>query len=288
MRHSACPLCGKTKLHAMRGYDAAHLARCAGCRFVFSTWIPSEEQLRSYYAEYPRISELSALTVARYDKLLDRFEMCRKTNRILDLGCGNGLFLERALLRGWEAWGTELSEEAVKACTGKGIKIAAPSSLSVLEDGSFDVVTSFEVIEHLSHPSDDVNSAGRLLRHAGLLYLTTPNFNSLTRRLIGASWNVIGYPEHLSYFTRRTIHRLFSAHHFKKVSSQTTGINPSRIMQSLAPKKHPTTPGNTGNETLREQLEAKVHLRALKASLNFFLNVTGTGESLKVMYRKAG
>jgi 2-polyprenyl-3-methyl-5-hydroxy-6-metoxy-1,4-benzoquinol methylase len=62
----------------------------------------------------------------------------------------------------------------------------------------FDVITSIEMTEHINTPVEDVSRMATILRRHGLLYITIPNFNSLSRRLLKSRWNIIEYPEHHS------------------------------------------------------------------------------------------
>ena len=88
----------------MPGYEIAYLTRCSDCGFVFSSRIPSTQELISYYEGYGRNDYLSPITIKRYHEILDQFESSRKTNKLLDLGCGIGYFLEVAKQRGWDCF----------------------------------------------------------------------------------------------------------------------------------------------------------------------------------------
>ncbi len=186
---------------------------------------PTPEELNVYYTNYPAITELTAVTRKRYLELLDRFEPFRKTNKLIDVGCGSGLFLEVAAERGWEVHGTEYGDRTIAACRARGIDIRE----GVLDPneypaGSFDVVCSFEVMEHLVQPSEEVARMALILRKGGLLYATTPNFNCLARRIKPSDWNVASYPEHISYFTPRTFNRMFRDKGFRRSWLVTTGF----------------------------------------------------------------
>jgi SAM-dependent methyltransferase len=112
-RHRRCLLCQSNRLKPLRGYESARLVRCGECRFVVSGAVPSASELVEHYETYGRDDYLSPLTARRYHELLDRFEAARVNNRILDVGCGVGHFLGVAKERGWEVYGTELTERAV-------------------------------------------------------------------------------------------------------------------------------------------------------------------------------
>src|SRR3990170_1098445 len=114
--HHYCLICKSDNLKKIIGYEKAHLCKCKECGFIFSKTIPSIEELQKYYDCYGRNDYLSPTTIKRYNELLDKFEVYRKTGRLLDVGCGAGYFLEVAKKRGWEVYGTEYSDYKVDVC----------------------------------------------------------------------------------------------------------------------------------------------------------------------------
>lgn len=215
--HRQCLLCGSTSLKPMMRYAAFHLVRCRNCSFIFSQRIPTEEELINHYNQYGRDDYLSPVTVKRFHEILDQLEKFRDTNNMIDVGCGIGYFLEAARDRGWKVFGTEYTDEAVRICRSKGISMQQgklnPGNYS---PGFFDVIISIEVIEHINNPNEEAGNFSAILRKEGAVYLTTPNFNSLSKMILKEKWNVLAYPEHLSYYTPKTIARLFTQHGFEK------------------------------------------------------------------------
>ena len=121
--HTNCLICGSNKIKTLNGYEHAHLVKCKNCHFVFSLQIPTQQELICHYEGYGRDDYLSDITIKRYNEVLDEFEKYRKNNRILDIGCGVGYFLEVAKQRGWDVYGTEFTDEAVQICEDKGIQM---------------------------------------------------------------------------------------------------------------------------------------------------------------------
>ncbi len=291
----SCIVCNSDQLKPIAGYEKAWLARCSNCGMVFSTNNPSQTQLEEYYKGYGRNDYLSPITIKRYHEILDRFEGARKTNKLLDVGCGIGYFLEVAKSRGWDVYGTEFTDAAIQICEAKGIKmkkgVLDPSSF---EPESFDVITSFEVIEHINTPRTEISNFSKLLRKGGLLYITTPNFNSLLRYNLKSSYNVISWPEHLSYYTPSSLNKLMRDHHLRKVFIQATGISITRFItsQNPAPPQASTTEGtefvsaNTQDEVLRNRFEKNLLLGFSKSLINRILTLTGKGDALKGLFQK--
>jgi len=273
--HTECLLCGNASLKTLRGYEKDHLVRCRSCRFVFSVKIPSTEQLIAFYETYPRAGAISPITIKRYHELLDRFEHYRSTGNLLDIGCGDGYFLEVAKERGWTVYGTEFTDEAIAVCGAKGITIhQGPLDASNYEADLFDVITSFEVIEHINNPIEEMAFISKILRKDGLFYVTTPNFNSISRFLLGNKWSVLHYPEHLSYYTAGTMTRFLGQQNFRKLKTETTGIGIRRFTQTV-------TKQVTSEESLREKTETRPLFRFAKKTINGLLQFTGSGDNLK-------
>jgi 2-polyprenyl-3-methyl-5-hydroxy-6-metoxy-1,4-benzoquinol methylase len=290
-RHNKCLISGSTDIRPLKGYEKHYLVKSYPIGFVFAGRIPSKEELITHYDGYGRNDYYSPITKKRYQELLDQMEPFRKTNRLLDIGCGIGYFLDEAKLRGWEVYGTEYADKAINICSSKGIDMQQGQlNTEWYESESFDVITSFEVIEHIFDPLDEIKKIYTLLRKEGALYITTPNFNSLERFILKAEYNSIVYPEHLSYYTPRTLHYLLSKNGFSKKYLLTTGLSLSRIRASKTPSHTgaDTRPvsATTTDEILRNKLESSRLLTNVKHMLNSLLTLAGVGNSLKAFYTK--
>lgn len=252
---------------------------------VFTHWEPTPDELYDFYKDYPPIEDIPEITLKRYDELLDRMERFRSTGKILDIGCGAGHFLERAMKRGWETSGTEFGERPIAACLAKGINIR-PGDLdpSHYAPRSFDVVCMFEVFEHLTDPSGQLEKIKHILRPGGLLYITVPNFNSISRRTDIANWSIIHYPEHLNHFTPKTLGLILRRHGFKREWIQTSGVSIERWMNKGQKTKQERERGWEMEQSIRENLENRWYLNLAKRALNKFLDLTDLGDSLKAGY----
>ena len=300
-----CPVCGscQNQFYAS-GYDYElqtcsnlwKFVKCSVCDHVWLNPRPAISELSKiyppHYYAYNYAAKISPIAV-KAKMWMDEGKMRKilrtlnhKPSSFLDIGCGEGFFLEEAQNRGWKVFGTEFAEKYISICKEKHIEMhygkLNPDHYS---EGFFDVITWFEVIEHINYPVDELKNIHRLLRKNGALYITTPNFNALSRHWLKGKWSVIEYPEHLAYYTPRTLRNILKKAGFSSIRIKTTGISPGRITQSV---------GRLSNETFhdvdrvwQQQLEKNNGMKLLKSVVNWFLNLTGTGDSMKALFRKS-
>lgn len=287
-RHTGCPICESTNLQALKGYEETALQRCGNCSMVFSGKVADEDMLLTFYGSgYNRTNYLSPITIQRYHELLDRFEPFRKTNKLLDVGAGCGFFLEVAKEKGWEVYGTEFSDDIVAHCREKGLEIRQGSLEQVGFDSEmFDVITCIEVIEHLVDPKKTTEEMHRIVRRGGCVYLTTPNFNALLRYRLKARYNIISFPLHLSYFTTKTIGKMFGDAGFTKDRIWTTGYSQTRLRTSIGKSNQDYVSETSDDEMMRYRIERNRSLRTLKYLTNGILNFFKVGDSLKARFIK--
>ncbi len=276
--HTSCPICENKGIKGLKGYEIHNLSYCSICGFVFSTIVPSESELELYYQRCGKINYLSPVTLKRYDELLAYFKSYNRTNKILDFGCGNGYFLERAKSHGWSVYGMEYDWEANDICKEKGITML--NDKTPLHSGEFDVIYMSEVIEHLSFPLKYLRLLNDFLRPGGMIYITTPNFNCFSRRFQKESWNAF-HIEHISFFTSKTIKQLLTDTGFSPQTIKTTGISLSPRSKKTMQLKDTETGKKPINETVRELAEEKILFSLIKRIINFFLNLTRLGDTIK-------
>lgn len=288
-KHTKCISCNGTKLVSKRGYEKHHLVSCASCGLHFIERIPTDAELSEFYAKYAYSKDpwISPITIKRYHSLLDEFEPYRKTNKLLDVGCGAGHFLKVAKERGWEVYGTEYSPAAIALCESKGIQMTEGAlDERHFEQAGFDVITSFEVLEHINNPQEDTGSIVNLLRPGGMHYLTTPNFNALSRFWLKADYNVIGYPEHLAYYSRASLKKLMKSFDLSTKRCVTEGISISRIKKSKGDATFKLNSQAAPDEELRAKTETKPFWKLVKGLANAAFRATGTGVTLKGYFVK--
>ena len=181
MKINACPVCGGNKFNSLEKFAHAHLVKCSSCEMVFSEEKPDQADIVEFYSDgYDLTRYFSPITEKRYLELLEEFEKFRKTGQLLDVGCGFGFFIETAKQQGWDVTGVEITDDAVKACTSKGLRMHHGTlETAHFQDEMFDVIVLIETIEHVIQPEKLIKEIHRVLRPGGLVYLSTPNFNAI-------------------------------------------------------------------------------------------------------------
>ncbi len=139
-------------------------------------------QQNRYYATYAKI-----LRNPRYRKSWDYiFKNIKGRKKILDIGCADGEFLTPFIEKGYDCYGLEAIDEAIRDSRKKGIKVKKGSFLEKFpfRDNTFDIVFAGEVIEHTFDDDYFLREANRVLKKNGLLIITTPNLVSLGNRFL--------------------------------------------------------------------------------------------------------
>jgi 2-polyprenyl-3-methyl-5-hydroxy-6-metoxy-1,4-benzoquinol methylase len=127
--------------------------------------------------------------------------------RILDVGCSNGVFVHIANSLGMQAEGVDTSPQAVDDGLKKGLKLHQGYLQDIaFKDESFDVVTMYEVIEHVADSADLIKECARILRPGGLLLIGTGNANSWTRFIRRGKWDFLNdHVGHVNFFSPQSL-----------------------------------------------------------------------------------
>ncbi|OFX17430.1 MAG: hypothetical protein A2033_07840 [Bacteroidetes bacterium GWA2_31_9] len=284
--HKKCLSCSNERYIKSFKYESYGLIKCDNCGLIFMKQIPTKKELDLFYNTYSYVTEqeVSPITIKRYHSLLDEFEKFKKTNRIFDVGCGQGFFLKEAIKRGWKVFGTEFSPAAIEICKNRGIEMKIGKlNPSDFKPNSFDIITSFEVLEHINNPKEEMENIAKLLRFEGLFYCTTPNFNSLVTRYIKNKSYIISYPEHLIYFTKTTLNHLIINAGFKIYKFKSTGFSPTMLFRSSQILNQNSV---IVDANLRTNIENNFFLYLVRNLVNKFLTLTNLGLTLKGYYIK--
>jgi 2-polyprenyl-3-methyl-5-hydroxy-6-metoxy-1,4-benzoquinol methylase len=285
-------MCGSERARRLSFNEGERpLYRCLACRLVHwgQTWGAAEmaQRYHDYYTGKP--SEYDPITEKRYHTVLDRFEQLTSPGTLLDVGCGMGHFMAVAEARGWKAVGLEVSAsgvqllERIKAERGLRFEVRnGDISGADFPAESFKAVSLVEVLEHLSDPMACLKKIHALLEPGGILYLTTPNFDSLSRLALAGRWRAVR-AEHLCLFNARTLRVCLSSAGFTSVRFVTKNIDvPEILAKWRRPRQRESLNTASATRAFRRTVEGSRLLQGLKAAANFVLRVSSLGETLEV------
>lgn len=249
MEHVVCDLCGSARSQVRfpstlgggdredpstyrctnSGYGRHHtIVECLECRLIYANpRYDSGEMLAMYQAVedplYVEEREGRVLTFERHLRPLEKIAPPGDGRRLLDVGCHVGVFVEIAARHGWDAWGVEPSRWAATLAQQAGLQVVEGTLATAgFEEDTFDVITMWDVIEHVERPSAEVRQAFRLLKSGGMLAVHTMDIDSLFARLMGRRWPWL-MEMHIYYFSRRTLAMLLERAGFRVISVQPQG-----------------------------------------------------------------
>lgn len=221
-----CPNCGSGNYKVVLRKDILtevySIVKCTSCSLHFVNPLPSDTELQLYYNHEYRIPAYQKDKVVLKSKRIIAILKERglpEGSKIFDLGASHGYFLHEAKKNGYVPFGVELSKEA---CTNAkktyGIEIDncffADSPLSK-EENFFEVTSMLDVLEHLTDPNIILSGFRKILKTNGRVVLTLPNIDSTEYKLYGRYWEWLSPPDHLYYYSPKTITSLLAKHGFE-------------------------------------------------------------------------
>jgi SAM-dependent methyltransferase len=152
--------------------------------------------------------------------------------RLLDVGCGNGIFLRRARDAGWNASGLDPDPLAVNAAQEDGLSVYLGTLDDFHSEFPFDVVSASHVIEHIHYPGLFLRQIRKLLCTNGMIWLATPNVQSLGHKVFGKAWRGLEPPRHLTLFTEKALRDLLKEAGFTDIRFLRRGRGAAYIIKS--------------------------------------------------------
>lgn len=226
-----CPVCGvddNVWVFEKAGFDFVKCRRC-GLLHV-NPQLTSEVQdsiyKRSKTADHwiklqKKTKEQTWNAEKKYLPGLERLKLLRpEGGRLLDVGCSIGQFLSLARDQGWEVEGVELNADAARLARSEyGLTVHNRKLEEVgFPEDSFDVVTLWGVLEHLTDPNGMLQSIRKVLKKGGLALFFVPNGHSLIIRLSRERNSTVSGRAHLWYFTPLTMDKILSKNGYEKVA----------------------------------------------------------------------
>ena len=227
---SKCKLCGANAFSHLLQKNNINIVRCNNCSLVFADFDlnnnTANQFSRNFYVDdyftgyrkkehggefgyqkdYFTEKRTEKVKIA-HQNLIQIERLVQNKGVLLDVGCAAGFFLNVAKEGGWHTQGLEISEFAANYAKTEfhlEVEIATLDN-TTLKNESFDVITAWDVIEHVPDPHQFLMSINRLLKPGGIFIAGTPNADSWSAKLKGKSWCHYNPPEHLFNFEPITL-----------------------------------------------------------------------------------
>ncbi len=206
---------GPDRVHGLPGKFT--FVQCSTCGWIRQNPRPVSTVLAKYYTEdyEPHIKAIEDEKGFwnRWDRRYGFWKRCRSVEkfvgvgRLLEIGCGTGIFLNEMRRRGWAVFGLEPNRRASEYARDRFGVDVFQGTLEEFEAPSegFDLICLWNVLEHLPTPAKDLKRMEQMLKRGGLLVMSIPNLESLDRKLFGESWIGWELPRHLYLFPRHAL-----------------------------------------------------------------------------------
>jgi SAM-dependent methyltransferase len=229
----SCPVCDQVgasewlkapdRFHGRK--DQYTLVRCPSCSLVWLSNPPEPSEMYLHYTEaYDRLISASGQNSPhRWRDRKAAFTPHKQSGALLDMGCSSGAFLESLTGDGWKLHGIEMSTESAKMAEGRS---SAQVFVGHILDApfhreSFDVITCFDVLEHLYEPLRVMAKVGDWLKPGGIFYVLVPNVNAAEARVFGSYWHGLELPRHLFHYSPASLKFLAQSAGLRVVSLET-------------------------------------------------------------------
>ncbi len=224
---ATCLVCNQIAEFFVRknNYDVYH---CRNCETMF-VWPKVQDSGKIYqkkyfcgseksfgYSDYDGDKKIIVENFVEYLKKINKFSPIK--GRMLDVGAATGNFVELAASNGWFAEGIEVSENAAYRANRHNLNVMCGDfETHYFDTEIFDMVTLLDVFEHLANPEAAMVKVQKILKNNGLVVINTPDSSSFLAKFFGRSWHSIVPPEHLTFFSPKSIEILLRRNNFEVV-----------------------------------------------------------------------
>jgi SAM-dependent methyltransferase len=303
-----CPTCSSGQVATLLSApDRFHgrkqiyrLNRCQACGTVWLHDPPAPAEMGQHYTEdYHRAIALAGegtkSAMARWKDQVKRIASCKAGGDLLDIGCSSGGFLSTMKGPAWNLSGIEMEEStAQRAREISGASVFVGDVMDApFPRGSFDVITCFDVLEHVYSPRQFLGKVSEWLKPGGIYYALMPNIDSWEARLFGSHWFGLELPRHITHFSPRSLRYLMNDLEFEEVCVKTpaasyiersAGYVGGSVLEKMGFSPEPqakANPKGIAERALRKGLRMTLIRPVAKIA-----SMAGAGPYLEAVFRK--
>jgi SAM-dependent methyltransferase len=300
-----CPICGHVGAEEwLKAPDRFHgrrqryaLVRCRSCSVVWLAHPPKPAEMNLHYTDaYHRlISSSGENSAARWGFRKEVVTQYKQSGALLDMGCNSGSFLAFMRSAFWKLHGIEMSAEGARTAEARsGAQVFVGDILDApFPPESFDVITCFDVLEHVYDPRRVMARVGEWLKPGGIFYVLVPNVDSAEARVFGSYWHGLELPRHLFHYSPASLRSLAESAGLQVVSLGTRR-NPAvgtslryvldDVFRAVGIRRAPVA--YQGQATLPWRAARKLARGTVLRLLLAMAPLVGGGESIHAVFRK--
>lgn len=221
-----CRLCGNDDIIHKYEIKDHSIYSCKNCNLIFIGELniePCEFYDQDYFCSetaskgYNNYKELESSLRKTFQKRISNIEkyynIKDKKTTILDYGCGFGFFVDEVSKKGYDVKGFEISQYAA-GYARENLKLDVRNIMNY-PSNSFDLITLWDVIEHLENPLEILKNVNELLKDKGKIVITTGDISSILAKISDKKWHLLNIPEHICYFSPESMEFLLKNAGFK-------------------------------------------------------------------------
>ncbi|MFA5935776.1 MAG: class I SAM-dependent methyltransferase [Patescibacteria group bacterium] len=222
LRTRACPVCAETADVVLFKKSGGTYVKCRTCSMVYTNPVFTDEALKIYYTNLDTgqgdiVADENDFYREIYQKGLQAISGIKSGGTLLDIGCSTGAFLDLAKNAGWTTSGIELGTGEADVAAKKGHAIFTEPIEQVAFEQPFDVMTLWDVFEHIPDGNAFLRTVRSKLRDDGVLFMQIPNSGALAAKVLRDACRMFDGLEHTNLYNPSTIRRMAEACGFKVV-----------------------------------------------------------------------
>lgn len=241
----ACPTCGNENSKVVFTKQKGEYAYCNNCEHIFLKNQLMDNHLLRFYEDYPTSSlewhdNESTFYRNIYNSGLSLVTPSHGKSTLLDIGCSSGYFMSIAEDQGFNCFGIEPNKKESSYAKSKGLKILGSTINEINKLGKkFNVITLWDVLEHIQDPIKYLISLRSLLNEDGKILLQVPTSDALAARIMQEKCNMFDGIEHLTLFSEKSLNIAFQKAGYTKLSLQTVITDSYAIANYLSYASNP-------------------------------------------------
>ena len=215
-----CPVCSSSKNRKIFDKEGSSFVVCNNCKMVYLNPVFKDKYLFDYYSKSPDVQANAHEKEKKFYKSiygsgLEIINKRKKKGKLLDLGCSGGFFLDMAKNSSWKTFGIEINNKEFAIANKKKHKVWNQELSTLHKKEKFDVITMWDVFEHIKNPHKILSEIKKRLNKRGLIFIQIPNSDSIAAKVLREKCNMFDPIEHVNLYNLSALKKLFTITNFR-------------------------------------------------------------------------